>query len=390
MPDLTIEQRKTLSRWRLVLGESAESHGITLEGDDEQAARVEALIGFLYGDGGGGERGNDGSAQPQQSRGRGIGRGPGHTMTVPRWVDEVAQLFPREAKEVMERELVNRRGLKELLQSPELLERVEPNKELMKTLLTHRDLLNEKTRSLARKIVEKVVQELKEKLKVVVEPVLIGAIRRDKHSPRRVVRNLDLKRTIRRNLHNYDEKTQKLLVDRLYFYGAEKKNRPWHIVVVVDQSGSMLDSAIYSTVMAAIFARLPAVRTNLVLYDTEVVDLSEHVKEPVDVLMNVQLGGGNDTPRALRYATQLIREPARSIVVLISDFYEGELEKQMVRHIREMCAAGIRMIGLGALGYDARPEYNKSAAAKCRKAGMDILSCTPEKLAEAMARIIRG
>jgi Mg-chelatase subunit ChlD len=176
----------------------------------------------------------------------------------------------------------------------------------------------------------------------------------------------------------------------LYFYGAEKKNRPWHICVVVDQSGSMLDSAIYSTVMAAIFARLPALRTNLVLYDTEVVDMTEHVRDPVDVLMSVQLGGGNDTPRALRYATQLVREPARSIVVLISDFYEGSLESEMVKQIRDMAASGIRMIGLGALGYDARPEYNKTAAARCRKAGMDILSCTPEKLAQSMARIIRG
>jgi Mg-chelatase subunit ChlD len=388
MPDLTAQQRQTLSRWRLVLGQAAEEHGISLDGSDPQMARIEALVGFLFEGGDGGAAGAAGKSSP--SRGRTTGRGPGHTMTVPRWVDEVAQLFPREAKEVMERELVNRRGLKELLQSPELMERVEPNKELMKTLLTHRDLLNDKTRSLAKKIVEKVVKELQDKLKVQVEPVLIGAIRRDKHSPRRVVRNLDLKRTIRRNLHNYDAKTEKLLVDRLYFYGAEKKNRPWHICVVVDQSGSMLDSAIYSTVMAAIFARLPALRTNLVLYDTEVVDMSEHIRDPVDVLMNVQLGGGNDTPRALRYATQLVREPARSIVVLISDFYEGSLEGEMVKQIRDMAAAGIRMIGLGALGYDARPEYNKTAAAKCRKVGMDILSCTPERLAEAMARIIRG
>ena len=118
--------------------------------------------------------------------------------------------------------------------------------------------------------------------------------------------------------------------------------------------------------------------------------MSEHVREPVDVLMNVQLGGGNDTPRALRYATQLIREPGRSIVVLISDFYEGSLEGEMVKQIRDMAAAGIRMIGLGALGYDARPEYNKQLAGKCRKVGMDILSCTPEKLAESMAQIIRG
>lgn len=383
MTEPTADQRKALSRWRLVLGQAAEQHGIELDGNDEQAARIEALVGFLFG--------NDGPAgNPSPKSGRPTGRGHGHPMNVPRWVDEVGQLFPREAKEVMERELVNRRGLKELLQSPELLERIEPNKDLVKTLLTHRNLLNDKTRTLARKIVDKVVQELKDKLRVQVEPVLTGAIRRDKHSPRRVYRNLDLKRTVRRNLHNFDPASGKLLVDRIFYYGAERKNRPWHIVVVVDQSGSMLDSAIYSTVMAAIFARLPALRTNLVLYDTEVVDLSDHVKEPVDVLMSVQLGGGNDTPRALKYATQLIREPGRAIVVLITDFYEGALERDMVRLIGEMAQSGIRMIGLGALGYDARPEYNKSAAAKCRKAGMDILSCTPEKLAEAMAKIIRG
>src|SRR5215211_1830744 len=231
MAELTAQQRQSLSRWRLVLGQAAEEHGITLDSADAAMARVEALVGFLF-EGGGDGKGQPGQS-PQRQRGRTVGKGPGHTMTVPRWVDEVAELFPRAAKEVMERELVNRRGLKELLQSPELMERVEPNQELMKTLLTHRDLLNDKTRALARKIVERVVKELQEKLKVQVEPVLIGAIRRDKHSPRRVVRNLDLKRTIRRNLHNYDAKTEKLLVDRLYFYGAEKKNRPWHICVVV-------------------------------------------------------------------------------------------------------------------------------------------------------------
>src|SRR5262249_469993 len=159
-------------------------------------------------------------------------------------------------------ELVNRRGLRELMQKPELLERIEPNTELVKTLLTHRDLMNEKTRALARKIIDKVVQELKQKLKVQIERAITGAIRRDKHSPRRIYRNLDLGRTIRRNLKNYDADSQKLLVDRLYFYAAERKRRPWHIIVAVDQSGSMLDSAIFSAVMASIFAELPAVRTS--------------------------------------------------------------------------------------------------------------------------------
>jgi uncharacterized protein with von Willebrand factor type A (vWA) domain len=181
-----------------------------------------------------------------------------------------------------------------------------------------------------------------------------------------------------------------LLVDRIYFHAAERRSRPWHVIVAVDQSGSMLDSAIFSAVMASIFAEIPSVRTSLFLFDTDIADLSDKVGQPVDVLLSIQLGGGTDITRALQYATQLIAQPARTIVVLITDFYEGRAERELVAQVRDMAQAGIRMIGLGALGYEARPEYNKTTAAKCRKVGMDILSCTPEKLAEAMAHIIRG
>jgi Mg-chelatase subunit ChlD len=380
MADLTNDERKTLTRWRLVLGKTAEQHGICIGGDDEESRRIEALVGYLFGP-------SNGDDPPKDRTG---GLGPGHTMNVPRWVDEVGQLFPRQAKEVMERELINRKGLRELMEKPEILERIEPNQELVKTLLTHRDLMNEKTRALARKIIDKVVEELKKKLKVQIEPAITGAIRRDKHSPRRVYRNLDLKRTVRRNLHNFDVSSQRLLVDRLYFHAAERNSRPWHIIVAVDQSGSMLDSAIYSAVMASIFVELPSVRTSLFLFDTDIADLTDQVGQPVDVLLSIQLGGGTDITKALQYAYQLVRQPARTIVVLVTDFYEGRAERDLVNQVKEMAQAGIRMIGLGALGYDARPEFNKTTAAKCRKMGMDILSCTPEKLAESMAHIIRG
>ena len=215
---------------------------------------------------------------------------------------------------------------------------------------------------------------------------------KDRHSPRKVFRNLDLKTTLRRNLKNYDKDSGKLFVDRVYFYAAERKKKPWHILVVVDQSGSMLESTVFSAIMASIFAELPAMRTSLVLYDTRVVDISDQLGQPVDVLMKVQLGGGNDTALALRYATGLIRQPARTILVLISDFYEGEgaAERAMVDQVRFLGDSGVRLIGLAALGYDARPFYNKSTATKLRKVGMDVLVCTPEKLAECMADIIRG
>jgi hypothetical protein len=380
----------TLARWRLVLGKSAEGHGIDC-GGDANAERIENLVGFLF------EPGGDGHGSGPGGRGRGGrrstertgGLGPSH-LTVPEWVDAVNELFPRQSKEIMQRELVRRRGIAELLEKPELLEKIEPNLELVKTLLAHRELLNPKTRVLVRKIIDQVVEELKRKMQVQVEQAITGALRKDRHSPRKVFRNLDLKTTLRRNLRHYDARSGKLLVDRLYFYAAERRKRPWHVIVVVDQSGSMLESAIFSAVMASVFAELPAVTTSLVLFDTQVVDLSNQVGQPVDVLLSIHLGGGTDINRALIYANGLVRQPSRTIIVLITDFYEGGDERDLIAQTRLMADGGVRMIGLGALGYDARPAFNRATAGKLRKVGMDILACTPEKLAESMAQIIRG
>jgi Mg-chelatase subunit ChlD len=379
----------TLARWRLVLGRTAEKHGISCDGDGD-AARVEQLVGFLFDEGDGKGKGK-GRPNPRHSGERGSG-GESDGLSVPEWVEAVNELFPNQSKEVMQRELVKRRGIGELLDNPELLEKVEPSMELVKTLMTHRDLMNEKTRGLARKVIDQVVEQLKRTMQMQVEQTLIGAIRKDRHSPRKVYRNLDLKTTLRRNLRNYDPESGKLMVDRVFFYAAERKKKPWHVVVVVDQSGSMMESTIFSSVMASIFAELPAMKTSLILYDTRVVDLSDQLGQPVDVLMNVQLGGGNDTALALRYATSIIRQPARTILVLISDFYEGDgaPERAMIDQVRYLGESGVRLIGLAALGYDARPFYNKPTATKLKKVGMDVLVCTPEKLAECMAQIIRG
>ncbi len=364
---LTPAQTQTLTRWRLALGKSAAKEGMPLEGGD--ARGLEDTLGFLY-DKQGGKQGS--------------------SLTVPTWIDAVNELFPRSAKEVLERELVKRKGIAELLEKPDILEKIEPNVELVKTLLTHKDLLNPKARILAKKIIAAVVQQLKDKLSVQVEQAVSGALRKDRHAPRRVYRNLDLKTTIRRNLKNWDDERERLMVDRVFYYAAEKNRRPWHVVVCVDQSGSMLESAIFSAVMASIFGALPALKTSLVLFDTNVVDLSDQVGEPVDVLLKVQLGGGTDITKALQYCTTLVREPQRTIMVLITDFYEGRDERDLIRTVAGLADAGVRMVGLGALGYDARPQYNKSTAGKCRKVGMDVLVCTPERLAECMGEIISG
>lgn len=383
------ENLDIISRWRLVLGKDSERHGLGLSDQgggrngDGDLGRIEDLVGFLFEQG---DLGDAGLKPPEDRQG---GAGPS-TMTVPKWVDQVSELFPNNVKEVMEKELVKRRGISELLEKPELLEKVEPNTDLVKTLLVHKDLLNPKARIVARKIIKQVVDQLKEKMKLQVEQAINGAIRRDRHSPRRVFKNLDLKTTVKRNLRNFDQESRKLLVERLYFFASERKRKPWHVIVNVDQSGSMLDSAIFSAVMASIFYELPSIKTSLVLFDTQVVDLSDQLGEPVDVLLSINLGGGTDITQSLQYCRQLVREPGKTIVVTISDFFEGRPERDLVDQTRVMFDSGIRMIGLGALGYDARPEYNRSTAKKLRKVGMDILVCTPERLAECMGRIIRG
>ncbi|HWU86796.1 MAG TPA: VWA domain-containing protein, partial [Kofleriaceae bacterium] len=270
--DVLMADPELLARWRLVLGKAAEQHGITC-GADQRAAACERALGYVFD----GDRGAGGGASP---------------ISIPTWIDAVSELFPRQAKEVLERELIKRRGIADLLDHPQLLDKIEPSVDLVKTLLTHKDLLNPKARILARKIIDKVVQELKQKLEIRVEQAITGAIRKDRHSPRRVFRNLDLARTIRKNLVHWDAERERLLVERVYFYAAERNKRPWHVIVCVDQSGSMLDSAIFSAVMASIFAELPSVKTSLVLFDTQVVDLSDQVGSPVDVLLKVQLGGG--------------------------------------------------------------------------------------------------
>ena len=373
LADLDEAERSLLNRWRLILGKSAEKRGICFSQglDGPRCEAADGALGFLFED----ERGAGSEAS---------------SLTVPRWIDAVSELFPKQAKEVLERELVRRKGIHQLLEQPDLLERIEPNVELVKTLLTHKDLLTPKTRGLARKVIDQVVRELKKKLEVRIERAIVGAIRRDKHSPRRVFRNFDLRTTLRRNLKHWDKEREKLLVDRVFFHAAERNKRPWHIIVCVDQSGSMLESAIFSAVMASIFAELPGVRTSLVLFDTQIVDLTDKVGEPVDVLLSVQLGGGTDITKALDYCSGLVREPARTILVLITDFYEGRPEQDLIRTVRKLADANVRLVGLGALGYDAQPQYNRQMAGKLRKEGMDILVCTPERLAEAMGQIIAG
>lgn len=385
LSDLSLQQRQSLSRWRLILGPSAEAHGIQTA--DEHSKQQAEVLDYLFAPSSSQKQGKGKGKRRGGSNSRSAGNGQS-TFTIPDWVQAVDELFPREAKEVLEQELIARRGIAQLLKEPDLLAKIEANIELVKTILTFKNLLNEDTRILAQKVIEKVVNELREKLKPEIQQAVAGAIKRNRHSPAKVFRNIDLKTTLRRNLQNWDEEAQRLVVDRAYYYASERSQRPWHIIIAVDQSGSMLESAVFSTIMASIFYELPSVNTSLFLFDTDIADLSDQVGQPVDVLLNVQLGGGTDIAKAMQYAQQLIKEPRRSIVILITDFYEGGDENRLLECTRAINLSGTRTVGLAALGYDARPDYNRVTAKSMAKQGMDILTCTPEQLTECIVKIM--
>ena len=217
---------------------------------------------------------------------------------------------------------------------------------------------------------------------------LLGRLNRNESSPVKSMRNLDMKKTIRRNLKNYDTETKQLVLKQVYFSSRMKKYNQWRVIICVDESGSMLDSVIHSAVMAGIFARLPMLDTRLVIFDTNVVDLSGSVSDPVETLMSVQLGGGTNIGGALAYCEQLIEVPHRTMVVLVTDLYEGGSYNHMYQVSKGMIESGAKLIVLPALDHEAVPNYDKKAAAVLADMGAAVGAMTPEELSEFIAKIL--
>ncbi len=370
----------TLERWRLVLGRYAEKQ-LSPQGLQGQNDRRDRVLDHLYGREykGRGLRGDGepepGSLEPSQLR----------LLT---WLGEVRELFPRDTVEVIEKHALDRYGLTELVTDPQTLERLEPNQQLLRTLLTLRGHLHGEVLHLARRIIRQVVEELRRTLEAEVRQALSGRVNRNRHSPMAVAQNFDARGTLRANLKHYDAERQRLVVQNLKFFERNNRRLPWHIILCVDQSGSMVDSVIHSAVMAGIFAALPAFRVKLVLFDTSVVDLSEHADDPVEVLMQAQLGGGTDIGKAVRYCAQLVEVPHRTVFVLVTDFCEGAVPSELVRAVRQLAEARVRMLGLASLDGNAHPVYDRQMAERLAACGMEIAALTPQRLAQWLVKVI--
>lgn len=371
-----------LERWRLILGPAAES---CTGGLSAENAGRDAALDWLYGrdaDLGkrgvrrGGSRGGDGQ--------RGADDSPSQLTTVD-WLDGIHRLFPKETIERLERDAVERYEISDVLTNPEVLERIEPSPALLKAVLRTKHLMNPQVLAAARRIVEEVVQRLVEKLSVQVRTVFTGS-RTRKPSHHRRSRDFDLKRTLRANLKHYEPEKQRVAIERPQFHSrTSKRLEQWQLVLLVDQSGSMTGSVIHSAVTAACLHALPGLKTHLIAFDTAVVDMTSDVDDPVELLMKVQLGGGTDIARAVEYGAGLIDNPRRSIVALISDFYEGGSEARLVHLVKELCEQGTQVLGLAALDEDANPVFDHHMAARLSAVGAHVGAMTPSHLVEFVA-----
>jgi Mg-chelatase subunit ChlD len=241
----------------------------------------------------------------------------------------------------------------------------------------------------ARRIVRTVVDGLTDKLRRDTAPALSGASGREKGRPLRTFRNVDWRRTVRRNLRRWDRERQRMVPDSVSFFHRQRSRPRWRIVVAVDQSGSMLDSVIHASVMTAILSGLPSVSVHLLLWDHRVVDLTHLAHDPLDVLFAAQLGGGTNLLPALRAAADLVSEPERTVLAVISDFHLHDEATACLALAEELATAGVHCFGLCALDTDGRSVYDERFARALAGTGWWVGAVTPVKLAERLGPLLR-
>jgi len=364
-----------LQRWRMVLGSEAENSCGAAEGGLRE---IELALAALYEpDGAGG-----------LSRGGRGGRGDSRP-NVARWLGDIRNYFPSSVVQVMQRDAMERLNLREMLLQPEMLENAQPDVHLVANLLALASVIPEGTRETARQVVRTVVDQLMDKLQDPLRSAVSGALDRSQRKSRPRYAEIDWNRTIRLNLRHWQPSLRTLVPQTLVGYGRKAQRPQREVILCIDQSGSMAASVVYSSIFGAVMASLPAVAARLVVFDTAVVDMTEQLKDPVDLLFGVQLGGGTDINRAIGYCQTLVQEPRNTIMVLISDLYEGGVEEGLLRRASELVESGVQLIALLALSDEGAPSYDKNLAAKLAALGVPSFACTPDAFPGLMAAAIR-
>jgi Mg-chelatase subunit ChlD len=355
-----------VARWRLVLGQEADSElGVELE---PQAAAIDRTLQALYDS----ERsGRLGASSP----------------SVARWLGDIRSYFPSSVVQVMQRDALDRLGLRQMLLEPELLEQVEPDVHLVASLVSLGSVIPARTRETARQVVRKVVDDLEKRLRGPMQQAVRGALQRVERTSRPRPNEIDWDRTIRKNLRHYSPEHQTIIAERVIGF-ARRRSALRDIVLCIDQSGSMASSVVYSSIFGAVLASLRSVSTRFVLFDTAVVDRSDELRDPVELLFGTQLGGGTDINRALAHCQRIITRPAQTILVLISDLYEGGDAQEMVGRAAALAQSGVHVVCLLALDDQGAPSHGHDNARALANLGIPAFACTPDLFPELMAAAI--
>jgi Mg-chelatase subunit ChlD len=373
------EDPERLRRWRLVLGGGEDGTGVGLGRTD---ASVDAALSALY------DSPDLGDEDEEERKPRTGGLG-GSAPRVARWLGDIRSYFPSTVVQVMQRDAVERLGLTRLLLEPELLSAVEPDVHLISTLLTLNDVIPEHTKQTARDVVRRVVSQLESRLAERTRSAVRGALDRATRTHRPRLADVDWDRTIRANLRHYSAELGTVIPDRLIGYGRRQRSVHRDIILAVDQSGSMAESVVYAGLFASVLASMSALRTSMVAFDTEVVDLTEVLDDPVEVLFGTQLGGGTDINRALAYCQGLVTRPTDTLLVLITDLYEGGSRDQMLRRVAHLVESGVQVVCLLALSDSGTPAYDHDNAAVFHDLGIPTFACTPDLFPDLMSAAMR-
>ena len=362
-----ISDNEAARRWRLVLGaDEADGTGVSLSG---AALEMDRALQALYDSD---KRGGLGSSSP----------------SVARWLGDIREYFPSSVVQVMQRDAFERLDMKRMLMEPEMLEAAQPSVHLVANLIALAGSIPARTRDTARQVVRHVVDELMKQLTEPTRQAVRGALNRSARNRRPRHNDIDWPRTIRANLKNYQPAYRTIVPEIRIGYGRRRQSMR-HVVLCIDQSGSMAASVVYSAIFGAVLATMPAVDTSLVLFDTTVVDLTDRLDDPIDLLFSTRLGGGTDINRAVGYCQQLIRSPQETIFVLISDLFEGGVEEQFMRRAASLVASGVQFVTLLALSDEGAPHYNATLAAQLATLGVPAFACTPDRFPELMAAAIQ-
>jgi Mg-chelatase subunit ChlD len=357
-----------LRRWRLVLGgEDADGTQVQLGREDRG---IDGALDAVYG----------------QRQGGLSGSAP----NVARWLGELRGHFPSGVVRVVQQDAIDRLGLHRLLLEPEVLDNVTPDVNLAATLMSLKDALPEGSRAVARRLVRQVVEEIERRLADRTRSAARGALDRSARTSRPKPAEIDWDRTIRANLKHYQAAHRTVIPARLVGHARKKRSLAAELILALDQSGSMAGSVIHAGVLAASLASLPTLETRVIAFDTSIVDLTEHLSDPVEVLFGIQLGGGTDIDQALGYCQQLVDNPAKTVLILVTDLYEGGDAESMLRRAASLIRSGVRLIVLLALDDGGTPQYSHPLAAEVAALGAPVFACTPDQFPDMLAAALEG